>query len=444
MNRRRFVQNTAVAGLATQILPFPIFGRNAPSEKINIGLIGVHSRGSWLAGIFSKLPGAEVGYICDVEDGAIANGLKAVEKAGQTRKPTVIKDLRKLLEQKDLDAVAIAAPDHWHAPAGILACSAGKHVYVEKPCGHNPQEGEWLLEAARNHNRIVQMGSQRRSWPTLQQAAQDIRDGAIGRPYFARAWYYNNRKPIGKGKVIQVPSTLNWDLWQGPAPRKDYQDNLVHYNWHWFWNWGTGEACNNGTHEIDCCRWLMGLDFPTKVTSAGGRYAYTGDDWQTPDTQLATFEFGDKATITWEGLSCQAFGPEKSGRGFTIYGDKGVLSAPESGPDYQILDLAGKVVKDVKGDAPTSGSSTNAVSPGGERLDAYHLDNFLESIRGKAKPNADIAQGHKSVLLCHLANIAQRTGSIIHTDPTNGHILHDKEAQKLWGREYEKGWKPIV
>lgn len=442
MNRRQFVQNTAVAGIATQILPFPLFGRNAPNEKLIIGVIGTNSRGNWLASIFSKLPGAEVGYICDVEDGAVANGLKAVEKAGQTRKPTVIKDLRKLLERKDLDAVAIATPDHWHAPAAILACSAGKHVYVEKPCGHNPQEGEWLTQAAQEHNRIVQMGNQRRSWPTLQQAAQDIRDGAIGKPYFARSWYYNNRKPIGAGKPIAVPATLDWDLWQGPAPRQGYQDNVVPYNWHWFWNWGTGESCNNGTHEIDCCRWLMGVDFPTKVTSAGGRYAYTGDDWQTPDTQSASFEFGDKL-ITWEGRSCQPYSLEKSGRGFIIYGDKGVLSATHSGPDYQILDLGGKVIKDVKGDAPAN-AATNAVSAGGERLDAYHLDNFLEAIRGKAKQTSPIAEGHKSVLLCHLANIAQRTGSTLHTDPKNGHILHDKEAMKLWSREYQKGWKPVV
>ncbi|WP_128543152.1 Gfo/Idh/MocA family protein [Larkinella soli] len=442
MKRRTFIQQTAAAGLATQILPFSVFGKNAPNEKVNVAVIGVNSRGSWLSSIFSKLQGAEVAYICDVEDGAIANGLKAVEKAGQKRKPTVIKDIRKLLEQKDLDAVAIAMPDHWHAPAGIMACAAGKHVYVEKPCGHNPQEGEWLTEAARKNNRIVQMGNQRRSWPTLQQAAQEVREGAIGNPYFARCWYYNNRKPIGKGKPIAVPATLDWELWQGPALRRPYHDNVVHYNWHWFWNWGTGEACNNGTHEIDCCRWMLGVDFPTKVNSSGGRYAFQGDDWETPDTQIANFEFGNKL-ITWEGRSCQPNSIEKSGRGFIIYGDKGALAATQSGPGYQILGLDGKVIKEVKGDEPAN-TATNAVSAGGERLDAYHLENFLESIRGKAKPNSDIAEGHKSVLLCHLANISQRTGHTLQTDPANGHILNDKEAAKLWRRSYEKGWNPVV
>lgn len=440
MNRRHFIRNTAVAGLSTQILPFPLFGQNAPNEKLIIGLIGTQSRGSWLAQIFAKLPGAEVGYICDVEDGAIANGLKAVADAGQTRKPTVIKDIRQLLERKDLDAVAIATPDHWHAPAGIMACAAGKHVYVEKPCSHNPQEGEWFIEAARKHNRIVQMGNQRRSWPTLQQAVADVRAGAIGTPYFARAWYTNNRKPIGRGKQTAVPANLNWDLWQGPAPRRPFQDNLVHYNWHWLWHWGTAETCNNGTHEIDCCRWIMGVDFPTQVSSSGGRYAYSGDDWETPDTQVANFAFDNKL-ITWEGRSCQPFTLEKSGRGFIVYGDKGVLSATTSGPGYQLLDPSGKLIKEVKGDEPAN-AATNAVSAGGERLDAYHLTNFLDSIRGTAKPTSDIAEGHRSVLLCHLANISQRTGRTLRIDPANGHIVGDKDAMKLWARDYERGWKP--
>ena len=440
MNRRDFIQKTAAAGLATQILPFSIYGKNAPNEKVNVGVIGLNSRGSWLSAILPKIPGSEIAFVCDVEDGAIAKGLNAVAKGGQKRKPTVIKDIRKLLEQKDLDAVIIAMPDHWHAPAGIMACNAGKHVYVEKPCGHNPQEGEWLIDVARKTNRLVQMGNQRRSWPTLQQAAQEIREGVIGNPYFARSWYNNNRKPIGKGKQIAVPSTLDWDLWQGPAPRRAFQDNIVHYNWHWFWQWGTGEACNNGTHEIDCCRWLMGVDFPTKVSSSGGRYAFQGDDWETPDTQTANFEFGRKL-ITWEGRSCQPNSIEQSGRGFTIFGDKGALAATQSGPGYQILGLDGKVVKDVKGEE-TANAATNAVSAGGEHLDAYHLENFLETIRGKTKLTSDIAEGHKSVLLCHLANISQRTGHTLDINPTNGHILNDKEATKLWGRSYEKGWAP--
>jgi predicted dehydrogenase len=174
------------------------------------------------------------------------------------------------LEKKDLDALVIAAPDHWHAPATILACQAGKHVYVEKPCSHNPHEGEMAIAAAAKYNRLVQMGSQRRSFDNVQKMVAELHSGIIGRAYFARGWYVNNRKSIGVGKVIPVPSNLNYDLWQGYAPRKPYKDNLIHYNWHWHWNWGTGEALNNGTHEIDVMRWGLGVDFPNKVTSSGG------------------------------------------------------------------------------------------------------------------------------------------------------------------------------
>jgi predicted dehydrogenase len=174
----------------------------------------------------------------------------------------------------------------------------------------------------------------------LIKAVQSVREGMIGEPYMAKAWYTNNRATIGVGNKIAVPPTLDFDLWQGPAPRKDYVDNLVHYNWHWFWNWGTGEACNNGTHEIDCCRWFLGVDYPTKVTSSGGRYAFK-DDWQTPDTQIASFEFGDKSTITWEGRSCNNYPVEGSGRGFIIYGTKGSL-VNLGGGDYKILDEKNK------------------------------------------------------------------------------------------------------
>ena len=255
------------------------------------------------------MPGVEVGYICDVEDGAIKNGLKALKDAA--RKPIIEKDIRKLVTKTDFDALVIAAPDHWHAPAALLGVSNGKNVYVEKPCSQNPRESEILIQAQTKYGKIIQVGSQRRSFPTLIEAVKQVRGGLIGNPYMAKSWYTNNRKSIGVGKVIPVPTTLDFDLWQGPAPRKDYKDNLIHYNWHWFWHWGTGEACNNVNHEIDCCRWFLGVDFPTKITSAGGRYAFK-DDWETPDSQIASFEFGDQKTITWEGRSCNSYPIEGS------------------------------------------------------------------------------------------------------------------------------------
>jgi predicted dehydrogenase len=436
MKRRDFIRNTSMATGIT-ILNFPVFGKNAPSNKVVLAVMGVNSRGAYLAECYSKLPNVEIAYICDVEEKAIQNGLKPFAKAD--KKPTVVKDIRQLVEKKDFDGLIIAAPDHWHAPAAILGVTHGKHVYVEKPCAHNPHEGELLIQAMKNSGKLVQMGNQRRSFPTLISAVKDVREGIIGNVYMGKAWYVNNRKSIGTGKIIPVPSTLDFDLWQGPAPRRDYKDNLVHYNWHWFWHWGTSETCNNGTHEIDCCRWFLDAHYPTKVTSAGGRYAFK-DDWETPDTQIATFEFGKDKVITWEGRSCSDYPIEGSGRGFTIYGDKGTF-VNYGAAGYKIFDNSKKLIKEVKEDA--SGDSGNLVSSTGN-LDLFHFNNFVNGIRGEAKINSPVDEAFKTVLLCLLANISQRTGRTLSTDPTNGRILNDKDAMKLWKREYEKGWEPKV
>ena len=437
MLRRQFIKNTSLAATGVTILNFPIFGKNAPSNKVVLAISGVNSRGSYLAKCYSQLPNVEVAYICDVEDGAIANGLKALKDA--PRKPTVVHDIRKLVAQNDFDALVIAMPDHWHTPAAILGASHNKHVYVEKPCGQNPYEGELIVQAMDKYKKLIQMGNQRRSMPTLIQAAKEVHEGIIGNAYFAKAWYANNRKSIGFGKKVPVPPTLDFELWQGPAPRKDFVDNLVHYNWHWRWHWGTGEACNNGTHEIDCCRWFLGVDYPTKVTSAGGRFAFT-DDWQTPDTQVAAFEFGDKKAITWESRSCNLYPVEGAGRGFIVYGDKGTL-VNDGGGDYKIFDADNKLVKEIKSDVKAD--STNTVSSTGN-LDFFHFQNFVDSVRGDAKLNSPVSEGSKSVLLCHLANIAQRTGNALHCDTSNGHIKNNDEAMNLWKRTYEPGWEPVV
>ncbi|MBS1662486.1 MAG: Gfo/Idh/MocA family oxidoreductase, partial [Bacteroidetes bacterium] len=309
----------------------------------------------------------------------------------------------------------------------------------EKPCGQNPHEGELLAAALHKYKKHIQMGSQRRSFPSLIEAVKQVKEGVIGNTYLAKAWYANNRKSIGYGKKVPVPSTLDFDLWQGPAPRRDYQDNLVHYNWHWFWHWGTGEACNNGTHEIDCCRWFLGLNFPTKVVSAGGRYAFK-DDWQTPDTQIASFEFAEGKSITWESRSCNHFPVEGSDRGFIIYGDKGSL-VNLGGGDYKIFDDKNKLVKEVKSEV--AADPTNPVSASGN-LELYHFENFVKTIRGEASLTAPVDEAYKSVQLCHLANIAQRTGSTLHCDPSNGHIINNAAAAALWKRQYEKGWEPVV
>jgi len=437
ISRREFVRTAGLATAGVTILNFPIYGKMAPSNKVVLAVMGVNSRGAYLAKSFSQLPNVEVAYICDVEEKAIQNGLAALKAA--PRQPVVVHDIRKLVQQKDFDALVVAAPDHWHAPAAILGAANGKHVYVEKPCGHNPYEGELLAKALVKYKRHIQMGSQRRSFPSLIDAVRQVKEGVIGNAYLGKAWYANNRKSIGVGKKVPVPSTLDFELWQGPAPRKEYQDNLVHYNWHWFWNWGTGEACNNGTHEIDCCRWFLGVNYPTKVVSAGGRYAFK-DDWQTPDTQIASFEFAEGKTITWEGRSCNHFPTEGSDRGFIIYGDKGSL-VNLGGGDYKIFDDKNKLVKEVKSEVVAD--PTDPVAASGN-MDLYHFDNFVKAIRGEAALTQPVDEGAKSVLLCHLANIAQRTLGAFHCDPANGHILNNPEAMALWRRQYEHGWEPVV
>lgn len=434
--RRDFIKNTAIVGAGILTVPnFQIF-TGSPNEKVVIGSMGSNSRGFFLAKMYAQLPNVEVAYVCDVDSKVVEKTSAEIEKITGKR-PKGYTDVRKMLEEKDMDALVIAAPDHWHAPAALMGVKAGKHVYVEKPCSHNPNEGEILVQAAKKYNKLIQMGSQRRSFPKVMQAMKELHEGIIGNVYYAKGWYANARKPIGIGKKVTVPEHLNFELWQGPAPRRDYKDNLVHYNWHWFWNWGTGEALNNGTHELDVIRWGLGVDYPTKVTSIGGRYAYK-DDWETPDTQTISYEFGGNKLALWEGRSCNGFNSEGAGRGVIFYGEKGTMSVP-GGDDYKVYDLDNKLIKDVKTELQEA-TRTNTMGMG-EKLDSIILENFVESIRGKAQQTAPINEGQKSTLLPQLGNISQRVGRSLICNPLNGHILNDKEAMKLWSREYAKGWE---
>jgi predicted dehydrogenase len=339
-NRRDFIKQSTLAGAGILLAPSVFSLGKSQIEKVVVGVVGTNSRGHYLARMFAQLPNVEVGYICDVDQQVLDKTIAEIEKL-TGKKPKGEKDVRKLVEAKDLDAVVIAAPDHWHAPATLMALKAGKHVYVEKPCSHNPAEGEMLVAAAEKYKKVVQMGNQRRSFPRMIEAMQELHQGIIGRVYFAKGWYANARKPIGVGKVAPVPDHLDYELWQGPAPRKPFKDNLIHYNWHWFWNWGTGEALNNGTHEIDMMRWGLGVDYPTKVVSAGGRFAFK-DDWETPDTQTITYEFANNTAMTWEGRSCNDYDEVRSGRGVIFYGEKGTMVIP--GGEEDIAYRAGNTI----------------------------------------------------------------------------------------------------
>lgn len=441
-SRRTFLKKAATSSglvLAGGVLPqfsarsyAQIPGAN---ERINASVMGVNSRGKALSQNFAAQSNCEVIHLCDVDRRAIESCQSAVEKR-QERKPQGFGDFRKSLESADVDVLVIAAPDHWHAPAALLALQAGKHVYVEKPCSHNPREGEILTEATKKYGKVVQMGNQRRSWPKVMEGIKAVKDGEIGRVYFGKSWYTNNRASIGVGKKTTPPEWLDWELWQGPAPRKDFKDNLIHYNWHWHWHWGTGEALNNGTHMIDLLRWGMEVDYPVQVSSNGGRYRYQ-DDWETPDTQVINLDFGGGKTMSWEGRSCNGKPIEGSSVGVVFYGENGSLLIP-GGDSYTIFDLNGKVIKEVKADQVID--PRNAVNPA-EQLDAYHIQNMFEAIQNGTALHADIDSGHKSTLLVQLGNIAQRVGRTLQTNPSNGRILKDKAAMKLWSREYEKGWE---
>ncbi len=257
-------------------------------------------------------------------DSVILNTFAEKAKVELGYAPVADRDFRNILQLKDVDAITIAAPDHWHTPMAIAGVQAGKHVYVEKPCSHNPAEGALLVAVQQKYGKLVQMGNQRRSDPTHNEAIDKIHNGLIGTGLTSpKAWYSNTRKSIGIGKQVPVPPQLDWDLWQGPAPRKPYKDNIHPYNWHWFRNWGTGEALNNGTHEVDICRWALGVDYPNTVSSSGGRYHFK-DDWEFYDTLVTNFEYDDKL-ITWEGKCCQGMKYYNRDRGSVIMGTTGSI-----------------------------------------------------------------------------------------------------------------------
>jgi predicted dehydrogenase len=425
LSRRDFLAQSAVAASALTVAGGVSTARSAdsPNESVVLGVMGVNGRGAALAKGFAGLSNTRVAYVCDVDSNAVDRNMRTLGDL-QSTKPEGVKDFRKILDDKAVDALVIAAPDHWHGPATIMACAAGKHVYVEKPACHNPREGLMMIEAARKHKRVVQMGTQRRSSPQLRECIERMQAGEVGRVLFARGWINSTRPSIGKGKVVPVPAHLDFDLWQGPAPEVEYRDNLVHYNWHWFWNWGTGELGNNGVHSLDICRWGLGVDYPQRITCGGGKFHFN-DDQETPDTQLATFSFGDKA-IAWEHRTWSLRGFEGELFGAAFYGEKGAMIM--AGNKVVFYDMKGKELESV----PVKVGETE------------HLTNFLDGIRDGKPLNQEIEDGVKSTMLCLLGNIAYRTGHTLDFDPKKREIVGDPAAQALWGREYRKGWEPKV
>ena len=434
INRREFTKFSAGAIGA---LAFPansyarIIGAN---DTINVGFMGTNSRGAGLLGSFAKMEGTNLTHNCDVDSRVLERTHNAIVKAGFAA-PKSNKDIRRILEDPTLDALVIAAPDHWHATAGLMALEAGKHVYVEKPLTHNPHEGEIFVAGQKRYNKVVQMGNQQRSSIESIELMDLIRDDFLGTIYRAETWYGNNRGSIGNGNSISPPGWLDWDLWQGPAPRKDYKDNYVHYNWHWFWHWGTGEICNNAAHELDIARWALGVNFPEKVSVTAGRNFYINDDWEMYDTMEVRYDFPEGKSIEWVGNSCNKVQRFERGRGTLLLGTKGYAIVDRAG--YEVYNKDGNLLRERK--TPDRAIDTADLVGAGE-LTESHVKNFLQSIRGIAKQqHSPVDEGHTSTLLCHLGNIAYRSGSDISCNPTNGRVVGD-QANQFWGRDFQNGW----
>jgi predicted dehydrogenase len=443
ISRRKFLDTlaTSAAGLAALAVSSAaksyarILGAN---DRLNFAVIGLNGRAyAHLSSLQANKTSARISHVCDVDSQILQKFADATQHV-MGEAPATDKDFRTILAQKDVDAITIATPDHWHAPMSIAALQAGKHVYVEKPCSHNPAEGAMLVAAQKKYQKLVQMGTQQRSSPHTVEIIEKIRAGLIGRPYYAKAWYSNTRKSIGTGHEAPVPPQLDWDLWQGPAPRRAYRDNVHPYNWHWFRIYGTGETLNNGTHEVDVCRWALALDYPRRVTSSGGRYQFK-DDWQFYDTLVTSFEYDD-ALISWEGKSCQGMKFYGRDRGSAILGTTGTVLVDRGG--YEIYDIHGAKTSEYKVSRLAATSSSDLI--GADAMTDAHFANFIAAIRTGEKLNAPIAVGNVSVTMLQLSNIAWEVQRELQLDPQDAHIQNDPEAMKLWTREYEKGWEPHV
>lgn len=442
MKRREFIK-TATSAAAIGSSASALFGQSAPSNTLRIAVMGCHEkgRGFQLLKVLAKMKGVEVAAVCDVDSrGMDAAAAHVVEVSGKT--PKKDKDIRRLLDDKNIDCVLCAAPDHWHAPAALMAMKAGKGIYVEKPFTHNPAEGEILMQAAAKYKVPFQMGTQRRGDDLVRTVIKKIHEGLIGETYYARCWYSSGRGAIGKGKEVPVPEWLDWDLWQGPAPRQKYRDNIVHYTWHWFKHWGTGESGNNATHYVDIARWALNAKYPVRSTCGGGRLFYEGDDWEFADTMVASYEFPDRKFLTWEGLSSARARPyEGIGTGCTIYGKKGVIRFGGNPRCVQFNRKGEEVHVFTGADTILDDAAENRTNPTGG-LTVIHIGNWLDAVRNNTTDTyMPVEESHASVLLTQLANISIETGESIKTDPETGKLVKGSAGAEQWAREYEKGWE---
>ena len=417
--RRSFLKSSALAGVAVAGPNLLLGQAKGANSRFRVGVMGL-KRGKGHIKAFLDVPNCEIAYVCDVDDDRLASGDNTIV-GKQKEEVKKVSDFRRILDDPDIDALSIAAPNFWHTPAAVLACQAGKHVYVEKPGSYDAYEAKRIVTVADETGMKVQMGTQRRSYSGMLEGIQKIREGVIGKPLYARCWYSNQRPSIGIGKMAEPPPGLDWLMWQGPVPEQPYKDNLVHYNWHWHWMYGGGELANNGVHSMDVARWALDVDCPTRVTCNGGRYHYD-DDQETPDTAYAVYEFGDVG-ISWEGSSCHRRKPEET-KFVSVYGEGGKVDFSTAA--YTVYDLDGNEVE--KNTDPPS--------------DVPHFTNFANAVREGEALNQPIECGQLSAMLCHYGNMAYRTNGAVDVDPGTGELVDHPDAMKLWSRPtYREGWE---
>ena len=472
INRRQFLTTTGEvisAGAATLALRGRVLGAN---DRVRIAVCGTRGRGKDHIRGFAKLPGTEIAALCDVDERVLTQRVKDVEDLGQARPKSYV-DIRKLLEDKEIDAISIATPNHWHALMGIWACQAGKDVYVEKPCSHDPFEGRQLVRAVKKYNRICQHGSQSRSNPGMIEAMQRLRDGTIGDVYLARALCYKWRGTIGHAAEEAVPTGVHYDLWTGPAPLKPFTKNRFHYNWHWIWDTGNGEIGNQAIHELDIARWGLGVRFPTMVSAMGGHFLFD-DDQQTPNVLNATYYFdapdGKRKMMELEIRPWITNHEAEIGTG--VYKSSGIpaagLGTPAPAAPAPAAPSARRTPDPLAGIGPVGpvDAKTNTVGNlfygssgylGIDGYDAYktwlteqvtpgpsaaasgdHFANFIDCVRSRKTENihSPIEEAHISTTLVHLANASYRLGRVLRFDPVKEQVIGDDEANRMLRGKY--------
>lgn len=422
IDRRRFVASSAGAIASAALLRSTAKG--SPNEVVRVGVVGVHGRGGDHLNSFERVENCDVVAMCDVDP--LSLGLRAgMLKQSTKRDAKRFNDIRKMLDDKDIDVISIATPNHWHALMAVWAMQAGKDVYVEKPCSHNIVEGRRLIEFAKRYNKICQHGTQGRSSSACAAAAAFLQEGGIGKVHTAKGLCYKPRPSIGMIADSAPPKDVNYDLWLGPAPVRPYNRNRWHYNWHWHWEYGNGDIGNQGVHQLDIARWGLGKELPTKVVSTGGRYGYK-DQGETPNTQSARLDYGD----------CQLVFEV---RGLPTHDEAGVrIGNIWYGADgYLTMEGYGSWTAYKQGGKPLT-TSQEYLKKKGPLRGGDHFGNFIKAVRSR-KPEdqfADMKEGHLSSALGHLANVSFRLGRTLVFDPETETFPDDKEANKLLTREY--------